>query len=70
MKHFGVLLAFLFLAAAAQAGVRGQLRQGGKFYNDQKYGSALNSYQEILKEDPNNQQALFNAGNAYYRIHD
>lgn len=70
MKHFGVFLAFLFLAATAQAGVRGQLRQGGKFYNDQKYGSALNSYQEILKEDPNNQQALFNAGNAYYRLND
>ena len=32
--------------------------------------SALNSYQEILKEDPNNQQALFNAGNAYYRLND
>ncbi len=70
MRKAGIFLCFLFLAAAAQAGVRSQLRQGGKFYNDQKYGSALNSYQEILKEDPTNQRALFNAGNAYYRLND
>ncbi len=70
MKHLCVLPILLLLAPAAQAGVRAQLRQGGQFYNDQKYGSALNSYQEILKEDPANQQALFNAGNAYYRLNE
>ena len=60
----------LLTFTAAQAGVRGQLRQGGQFYEDQKYGSALNSYNEILKEYPTNQRALFNAGNAYYRLNE
>ena len=70
MRKAGTFLCFLFLVAAAQAGVRSQLRQGGQFYNEQKYGSALNSYQEILKGDPTNQQALFNTGNAYYRLNE
>lgn len=70
MKKF--LCAFLLfaLAASAHAGVRGRLREGGKYYNDQKYGSALNSYNEILKQSPNDQRALFNAGNAYYRLNE
>lgn len=61
---------FLLAVTAAQAGVRGQLRQGGQFYEDQKYGSALNSYNTILKKHPDNQRALFNAGNAYYRLNE
>ncbi len=70
MRKICLFLLVLFSCAALQAGVRGQLRQGGEFYKDQKYGSALNSYNEILKTDPNNQRALFNAGNAYYRLNE
>ncbi len=58
------------LAAAAQAGVRAQLRQGGQFYQKQKYGSALNSYNAILKKYPQDARALFNAGDAYYRLNE
>lgn len=67
-----ILLCFVpfLLCAAAQAGVRGDLRQGGKYYNEQKYGSALNSYHEILKDHPGQQDALFNAANAYYRLNE
>lgn len=70
MRRICFLLLLAFSCTAAQAGVRGQLRQGGQFYNDQKYGSALNSYNEILKDNPNDQRALFNAGNAYYRLNE
>lgn len=70
MRKICVFLGVFLCAAALQAGVRGQLRQGGAFYNDQKYGSALNSYNAILKEHPNDQYALFNAGNAYYRLNE
>ena len=70
MRKLCVLMLFLLPFAAAQAGVRGQLRQGGAFYNDKKYGSALNSYNQILKDNPNDQRALFNAGNAYYRLNE
>lgn len=68
-KWLCVSLVFI-CAAALQAGVRSQLRQGGKLYQDQKYGSALQTYGEILKENPADQRALFNAGNAYYRLHE
>lgn len=70
MKKTLLCLLLLLLCAAVQAGVRGRLRQGGKYYNEQKYGSALNSYHEILKEDPGQQDALFNAANAYYRLNE
>ncbi len=70
MNKLAVFLLFLLAFTAAQAGVRGQLRQGGDFYKDQKYGSALNSYNAILKDYPDNQYALFNAGNAYYRLNE
>lgn len=70
MKRICVFLAFLAFCTTAQAGVRAQLRQGGKFYKEQKYGSALNSYQQILKQHPDNQQALFNSGGAYYRLNE
>lgn len=70
MRQLLCVFSLIFLVTAAQAGVKGDLRKGGKFYNSQKYGSALNSYQEILKKSPNNQTALFNSGNAYYRLNE
>ena len=70
MRIFFCALSLLFFITAAEAGVRGDFRKGGKFYNSQKYGSALNSYQEILKKYPKNQSALFNTGNAYYRLNE
>ena len=70
MRKIFALLFLLTFTASLQAGVRGQLRQGGKFYNAQKYGSALNAYQNALKENANDQRALFNAGNAYYRLNE
>lgn len=68
-----VSLLFLLLmgcTALLQAGVRGQLRQGGKLYQNEKYGSAINAYQQILKNNPQNQRALFNVGDAYYRLNE
>lgn len=63
-----IILLLLLFVPTLHAGTRGQLRQGGKFYQDEKYGSALNVYQNILKKNPTDQRALFNAGNAYYRL--
>ncbi len=70
MKKLLTLVLLFLLTSTLYAGVRGQLRQGGKFYQDKKYGSALNVYQNILKEYPADQRALFNAGNAYYRLNE
>lgn len=69
-KLFSAILLVCLIVPAAYASTRSQLRQGGKFYQDEKYGSALNVYQNILKKNPANQRALFNAGNAYYRLHE
>ena len=70
MKQYSLLIGLLILGTSLQAGVRGQLRQGGKLYNAQKYGSALNVYQNVLKENATDQHALFNAANAYYRLNE
>lgn len=70
MKKLLCVWGCLALAAAAQAGVRAQLRQGGQFYQEQKYGSALNSYNAVLKKHPQDARALFNAGDAYYRLNE
>ena len=70
MRNFFYIVCLLIAAVPAYAGMHGQLRQGGKLYNAQKYGSALNTYQNILKEHADNQRALFNTGNAYYRLNE
>ena len=66
-------LACLFLlctTTAAFAGVRADLRQGGKLYQDKKYGQALSKYNEILQNSPENQPAVFGAGAAAYYLKD
>ena len=68
MKKYITLALLLLYMLPLQAGVKGQLREGGKYYNDEKYGSALNVYQSILKKNPTDQRALFNTANAFYRL--
>lgn len=59
-----------FYAASAWAGVRAQLREGGKLYNEGKYGQALSQYVQAARTEPDNAQVLFNAGTAYYQLKD
>ncbi len=70
MKKVLFMLSLLIISSSLQASVHSQLRQGGKLYNAKKYGSALNVYQNILREHQNDQRALFNAANAYYRLNE
>lgn len=70
MKKLGFIFLLITMTISLQAGVQGQLRRGGKLYQDEKYGSALNVYHNILKNNPTDQRTLFNAGNAYYRLHE
>ena len=63
-------LVLLFAAFSAHAGVRAELRQGGKLYEDKKYGQALSKYTEALQKDPTNEDAAFGAGAAAYYLKD
>ncbi len=65
-----VCFLLLFTAAWAQAGVRADLREGGKLYEDQKYGQALAKYNEALQKDPADENASFGAGAAAYYLKD
>ncbi len=65
-----LMILMLFLALPLQAGVRGDLRKGGNLYEDKKYGQALGTYNEILKDSPHNEEAVFGAGAAAYQLKD
>ena len=60
----------LLLASSAVAGVRGDLREAGKLYQDKKYGQALTKYQTALKKAPHKEQASFGAGASSYYLKD
>ena len=67
MKKIACFL-LLLSASSAFAGVRGDLREAGKLYQDKKYGQALSKYQAALHKEPSQEQASFGAGAAsYYR---
>lgn len=68
-KLIGVFLPFA-VALCAQAGVRADLREGGKLYEDQKYGQALAKYNEALQKAPQDENASFGAGAAAYYLKD
>lgn len=69
MKKFACLI-LLLAVNSAYAGVRADLRQGGKLYENKKYGQALSKYNEILQENPKNEDASFGAGAAAYYLKD
>ena len=69
MKKITVFLCCL-CASPLLAGVRGDLRQGGKLYNAQKYGQALEAYQKILQKNPQSAPASFGAGASSYYLKD
>ena len=63
MKKIACFL-LLLSASSAFAGVRGDLREAGKLYQDKKYGQALSKYQAALHKEPRQEQASFGAGAA------
>ncbi len=65
-----LLLLLLATAAPALAGTQASLREGGKLYEEQKYGQALAAYNEILRNTPQDEAASFGAGAAAYYLKD
>lgn len=68
MMKFYVFFLFITLSAPLYAGVKGDVRQGGKLYAQEKYGEALSHYEKALQADPQNDQARFGAGAAAYYL--
>ena len=67
MMKYGTLFLLIVCVLPLYAGVKGDVRQGGKLYSKGKYGQALTKYQHALQQDPHNAQASFGAGaSAYY----
>ena len=60
----------LALSTPLYAGAKGDVRQGGKLYAQEKYGEALSHYEKALQADPQNDQAQFGAGAAAYYLKD
>lgn len=67
MKTY-VFFLLLSMAVPVQAGAKGDVRQGGKLYAQEKYGEALSHYEKALQADPQNDQARFGAGAAAYYL--
>ena len=63
-------LLIIFSTVPLAAGVQGDLRQGGKLYNQKKYGQALEKYNEILGRHPSDQEAALGAGASSYYLKD
>lgn len=68
MMRIWIFFLLLAVAAPLQAGVKGDVRQGGKLYAQEKYGEALSRYEKALQADPQNDQARFGAGAAAYYL--
>ena len=69
MRYWVTFLCFC-CTLPSLGGVRADLREGGKLYNLQKYGQALDVYNQILKKQPQNAQASFGAGASAYFLKD
>lgn len=65
-----LLFLLLLTAAPAFAGVQAGLREGGKLFEEKKYGQALAAYNQILRDKPQDEAASFGAGAAAYYLKD
>lgn len=68
MKTGLLITLFLVSTLPLWAGVSGDLRQGGKFYQKGKYGEAYSKFSRALQTEPNNPVAAFGAGASAYHL--
>ena len=65
-----LLLFCLAVTLPLHAGVRTDMRKGGKLYKQKKYGQALTVYKQALQHDPQQQDAALGAGASAYYLKD
>jgi len=70
MKHLLCIALICLFTCTAFAGTRGDLRKSGVLYQQQKYGQALSSYNDLLHKQPTNEEASMGAGASAYYLKD
>lgn len=63
-----VIVLILFQSYSFGESARKKVRDGNKLYYEEKYGEALNKYQDAIIDDPESPEIHFNIGNSQYKI--
>ena len=69
MKKILLISIFTIFAVglSAQKGVRKNVRDGNKAYNEQRYGAAEEKYKAAIEANASSKEASYNLANTYYR---
>ena len=62
------LLILLLIGASLADSIRGKVKKGNELFTQGKYEEALAAYQDALLDNPLNEIALFDQGDAYYKM--
>ncbi len=62
------VLVLLMIGFALPDSIRGKVKKGNDLFAQGKYEEALAAYQDALLDDPLNEIALFDQGDAYYKM--
>jgi len=70
MKRLLFIFIGLFLIHSLSFGqsARKKVNEGNKLYYEEKYGDAINKYQDALLSSPESPEVHFNIGNSQYKI--
>jgi tetratricopeptide (TPR) repeat protein len=58
--HVGITLGFPRSQVEKKADIAGMLKRGKDFYKSEEYAKALEEFNQVLRKDPNNEEALQN----------
>jgi tetratricopeptide (TPR) repeat protein len=63
-----VVFLFLLVSFAPAQSLRSKINEGNEKFNNEAYEQALAAYKDALLDDPLNETALFNQGDALYKM--
>jgi len=67
-RHIILLLVLFFVHSLPAQGIRKKIEKGNENYAKEQFEQALTDYKDALLDDPLNETALFNQGNALYKL--
>ena len=63
-----IFLSVFFACSLSAQGIRKKIEKGNENYAKEQFEQALTDYKDALLDDPLNETALFNQGNALYKL--